>query len=453
VSGDGQIVIGYNNDSPTDGWFWTKRTGVVFLKDYLKDHGFVSNYTCFGITGISGDGKAICGTLGTTLWSDGFVATLELPPYVSSQSAPPAVGGAVTHLSIQLSAPVLKDTAVGLTSATSLVQLPASVTIPKGSSSIVVPIQSQPVPADTTVVIDSHLLRDVVEAKLLLKSASLASVVVPHNVPGGRTATCAAYLNGATSASGATVALSSSNPAVASVPAQVLVPAGAKATTFAISTHPVYAETGVTLTGTYKGLSRSTTVYVERAALASLTASPWSVHGGQASVGKVTLDTIAPAGGVLVYLSSSNTSVVPLGSAVAVPAGTVSAQFPIKTNGVDASTSVTLSASRLGVVKTAVLNLAPAALLSASVQPSSVIGGSYVALGVTLLGSAGPAGLAVALASNSAAAKLPSTVFFSPNQSYRSVTVTTSKVATTTAVQITASARALAKSAALQVTP
>ena len=64
------------------------------------------------------------------------------------------------------------------------------------------------------------------------------------------------------SAAGVVVALSSSNPRVASVPASVQVPAGWTSATFTVKTSRVKAGTGVTITATANGSSKSATLTV-----------------------------------------------------------------------------------------------------------------------------------------------------------------------------------------------
>jgi glucose/arabinose dehydrogenase len=73
----------------------------------------------------------------------------------------------------------------------------------------------------------------------------------PSSVVGGSGSTGTVTLSGPAPPSGATVSLSSSNPAVASVPANVLVPAGSTSATFPISTAGVGISTTVTLTASY----------------------------------------------------------------------------------------------------------------------------------------------------------------------------------------------------------
>jgi hypothetical protein len=69
-------------------------------------------------------------------------------------------------------------------------------------------------------------------------------------------------LTGAAPSGGAVVTLSSANTSAASLPASVTVAAGASSATFAVNTSTVAANTGVTITATYAGVSRTTTLTV-----------------------------------------------------------------------------------------------------------------------------------------------------------------------------------------------
>ena len=66
--------------------------------------------------------------------------------------------------------------------------------------------------------------------------------------------------------------LSSANPSIVSVPASVSVAAGASSATFGVSTSAVTANTSVTITATFGGVSRTATLTVTPASTTSLSA-------------------------------------------------------------------------------------------------------------------------------------------------------------------------------------
>jgi hypothetical protein len=71
--------------------------------------------------------------------------------------------------------------------------------------------------------------------------------------------------------------------------------------------------------------------------------SPSTVSGGATARGTVSLDAGAPAGGVVVQLSSSNPNVANVPATATIPAGFVESTFNITTNQVAARTLATLS--------------------------------------------------------------------------------------------------------------
>jgi hypothetical protein len=89
-------------------------------------------------------------------------------------------------------------------------------------------------------------------------------------------------------------------------------------------------------------------------AVGSVTVSPNSVYGGQGSVGTVTLNSAAPAGGAVVQLfSSDSAAVVP--ASVTIPAGATRATFNITTKPVTTNKNVTVTAYYMGQKKWAQL--------------------------------------------------------------------------------------------------
>jgi hypothetical protein len=83
---------------------------------------------------------------------------------------------------------------------------------------------------------------------------------VPSRLTGGSAATGTVTFTGPTD--GAIVNLASSNPAVLQVPASTVVNSRASSGAFAVSTSPVTANTTVTITATWFGVTRTTTVTV-----------------------------------------------------------------------------------------------------------------------------------------------------------------------------------------------
>ena len=187
-------------------------------------------------------------------------------------------------------------------------------------------------------------------------NASLTAIsIVPSTVVGGANATGTAQLSDAAPASGALVTLQSTSPA--SVPVNVLVPAGASTTNFTIATSTVTKTSAATITGSYAGVSQSATLTINPPAatvvLKSLAVNPGTIPNAGTATGTVTLSANAPAGGTSVALSSSSTAVATVPASIVIPAGSASAAFGIIGKSVTSRTTITISAAYAGVTKTA----------------------------------------------------------------------------------------------------
>src|SRR5262249_14199206 len=161
--------------------------------------------------------------------------------------------------------------------------------------------------------------------------------VDPINVAGGATSTGTVVLSGPAPNGGADVALASSDATVAAVPSRVRVKGGDTSATFTINTFSVTSTVPITISGSLGQLSQPDVLTVIPATsihLLSLSLSPTSVVGGSPSIGTVVIDSIAPAGGIAVSLSSKQKKLVTLPGGVTVPGGATTASFVITTKSV-----------------------------------------------------------------------------------------------------------------------
>jgi len=183
----------------------------------------------------------------------------------------------------------------------------------------------------------------------------------PATVVGGSSSQGTVTLTGAAPTGGATVTLSSSNTAVAQVPANVVVAAGATSATFTITTSAVTTATSATISASYGSFSPSASLTVAHGlpTVTSLTLSPTSVSGGNTSTATVTLSGPALTGGATVTLTSSNSAVAQVPASIVVPAAATSATFTITTVTVSSSATSTISASSNNTTQTALLTVTP----------------------------------------------------------------------------------------------
>jgi hypothetical protein len=296
-------------------------------------------------------------------------ATLTVNPAAATLAGLGLAPGTVTSGSnstgtVTLSGPAPAGNAVVtlVSNNTAAATVPVNVTVLAGNTTATFTATSKTVPAPASVTITATYSGKSLSATLTVNPAATTPAIstlklVPASVVGGKTSVGTVTLVAAAPASGAKVTLSSNN-AIAGVPVSITVAPGATTATFTLTSNPVAVNTVATISATSGGVTKTAKFTVKAPALASLTLKPATVTGGTNSVGTVKLNGTAPAGGVAVTLSSSNTAVatVAVGS-VTVPAGSTSTTFTVTTKHVAAATAVTISANRGTVTKNATLTV------------------------------------------------------------------------------------------------
>jgi hypothetical protein len=105
------------------------------------------------------------------------------------------------------------------------------------------------------------------------------------------------------------------------------------------------------------GGGSTTTTTVVAGSLASVVVNPKDVVGGTAVTGTVRLTSAAPAGGVLVPLTSDDPAAATVPASVTVPAGATSATFPVTTFVVPNTQSSLIIGSAGGVTTYAIVTV------------------------------------------------------------------------------------------------
>ena len=289
-------------------------------------------------------------------------------PTVSSVTLNPTsvTGGSSSTGTVTLSASAPSGGSVVTLSSgnTSVATVPSSVTVAGGRTSATFTVNTQTVTTTSTAVITATLGSSSKQATLTVTPASALTIssltLNPTTVSGGNSSTGTVTLSASAPSGGTVVTLSSGNTSVATVPSGVTVASGSTSATFTVSTQTVTTTSTAVITATLGSSSKQATLTVNPAGavtLSSLTLNPTSVSGGSTSKGTVTLSGAAPSGGVVVTLSSSNTSVATVPASVTVAAGQTSATFTVNTSRPSSNTSVTISAIYNGVTKTASLTV------------------------------------------------------------------------------------------------
>ncbi|MGH2397934.1 MAG: hypothetical protein ACRDFW_13365, partial [bacterium] len=188
----------------------------------------------------------------------------------------------------------------------------------------------------------------------------------------------------------------------------------------------------------------------------SVTLSSTLVTGGTPVTGEVRLTGPAPAGGLAVQLSSSNTAVASFQQPfVTVTASATMASFVIKTSAVADQRTVSITATAGGVMKAAQLSVHPPAVSSLTL-PNSVTGGTDARGELFLNGPPPAGGLNIGISSSRPDvaeyrnASLQPVSIGAGNYKYK-FTIKTSPVLAPTIVRITAGTNYGSKTADLSV--
>ncbi len=170
----------------------------------------------------------------------------------------------------------------------------------------------------------------------------------------------------------------------------------------------------------------------------AISASQVRLPGGFGVIGTVTLDKVAPVGGTVVNLASSNTNVLAVDASVTVPEGETSTTFDIDANPVSVDTSVSVSASLYETNQSVLLTVQAPIPSGLSFSLSSVNGGSSATGTVSILGPAPAGGTTLSLASTSLSALVPTSITIPAGQMTVTFAVTTNLVSVDTSAVISA---------------
>jgi hypothetical protein len=156
---------------------------------------------------------------------------------------------------------------------------------------------------------------------------------------------------------------------------------------------------------------------------------------------EVTLATLAPAGGAVVSLTSSNPAAVPVPATVTVPAGLNQQSVRFLYGQVTTPTTATVTATYAGSTATSTVTVLPTSLKALGPSPDRITGGAPAPVTVELNGAAPPGGAPVAMTSSSPLVAVPPTITVHEGGFLEQVLVPTSAVSTTTTVTLTATWR------------
>ena len=271
------------------------------------------------------------------------------------------VGGASATATISLvdAAPVGGATVTLDNGNSSILAIPAQVTVPAGGFSATFAVSTLTVAVPTTVAIRATYEGVTSTTYLRVTPGVVPSSLElqPSSLTGGQTSTGTVRLNGPAPAGGTVVTLGSSDPAVATTAPSVTVPAGQTSATFDVVTTAVSMPAAVTVSASANGVGQTRLLTVVPTSLQSLTLLPSSIGAGNTATGEVRLSNPAPAGGIFVSLSSNNTNMATVPATVTISGGAVTATFPITTLPIELTSGTTINATYGETSKSATLRI------------------------------------------------------------------------------------------------
>jgi uncharacterized repeat protein (TIGR03803 family) len=279
----------------------------------------------------------------------------------------------------------------------------------------------------------------------------------PTTVPGGATTQGTVTISGPAPAGGMVVTLGS-NSFYASPTGPVTIPAGATSATFTVITQTALDNTPVAISarlGTTTQQAILTVTPPATAAIAMITIDPIFIQGGFPTSATVLLTRVAPAGGAVVTLSNNNAAAT-IPASVTVPAGALSAVFPITTKPVTVDTFPTFTATLGASTMQAGIDVAapvPYTVGNFAINFATVQGGTPLVGRILAVGPFLPTPFAINLSSNNPAVIVPASVTITPIQGggFLNFPIQTKAVTTNTVATITASVGSSSRQVAVTI--
>ena len=401
--------LGIDSDPTADGIFWAVGMTVG------SDNQWRTHIQSFVLEAVA---TVLSVTLNPTTINDGATSTGT----VTLTRAAPA-GGRILNLS--------SDTA-GIT-------VPATVTVAAGTLSSTFTVQTIAVSSSTSATITATYAGTTKSASLTVVPSTLSSVSLSApTVVGGNQVRLTVVLIAPAPAGGTIVQLSSSAPEVLPVPITIAVPTGATTVDTLITTGAVVADTPAVVTVTLESHVKTASTIVKAPTLTGLVLAKPSITGGGIVSLRVQLDGIAPSGGAVVTLSSSDVNGATLPASVNILAGATNANVDVSTSAVRIDTPVVITGVFNAVSKSTTITVLSPVPTSLTLAPN-VITGSASSTGMLILSGKAPVGgMVVSLSSSQTFASVPVTVSVAAGNSSASFIVSTTAIPASSSAVITA---------------
>ena len=359
-----------------------------------------------------------------------------------------------------------------LSSNTSAIKVPASVTVSAGASSVKFAATVSKVSADQTGVITATHGSAVKSLSISLTpptaavgtpQLNLLSCATTSFTGAGKTA-CTVTMSAASS-SAVIVSLASTSSAV-SVPASAAVPAGSTTASFTANVAAVGNAQTATISAAANGSSRNVAIQLKasNASAPAITLSTSSMQFGDVSVGTAVTKsvTITSSGNVPVNVKSDSIT----GAGFSVSGGSLpdslkpgqaivlTVQFnPSAAGSVAGVLAISSNAGNQTVSLAGIGTTTTPTLTSLSCSSSSIVGSLADSCKVGLSGSAPKGGVTVSLASSSTNVKVPASVVIPATATTATFSADAAAVSTAQSVKLTATAGRASTSISLQLSP
>ena len=319
--------------------------------------------------------------------------------------------GFLSSCTVTLNGVAPADTSVSLTSSNAVVYVQGVVVVPAGYNTASFTAYAAGYLMEGLAILTATLNGSSVTTTFALVGTTLtfASLTCDRSVlqPGASTV-CTLTASGPAPLGGAQATLTTSDP-ILTVPAIVTIPAGATTVTFTATASANGSNPGVVLTATRSGVSVSVTIPVLGVppTLVSFTCNPALLAGNSSGSCAVGIYPAAPAGGVVISISSDNALLTVPGSVI-VNSGSLSATFAVFVGTVANNQNATLTATFNNSSLHALLSLVtPPALAAVSCTDRSLTSGAATTCTVTLTKPALSGGATVSISSDNPALIAP----------------------------------------------
>jgi len=226
-----------------------------------------------------------------------------------------------------------------------------------------------------------------------VRAMTLTMTLAPTSVTGGELDSVGTVtLSVPAPPTGLTIAISSTDNSVASVPTSISIAGGATTESFDIMTFVTQDDRIINIKATASSaVSGSANLIVFAPGIVSLSINPSTVTGPDSAVGTVTITTAAPAGGLSVALSVDLSAIVTVPAAVTVEEGSTVANFDILTSSVSLDATATIIATLGSAVANATLTVRSPIVAGITFNPPRILG-SGIAIGTITLDQPAPVG-------------------------------------------------------------